>query len=282
MKKAGIVICLVGLIIAYNIYISYYSVDVTSYEIASDKIKNDVKIVMIGDVHDFHCKVKDKVIDKIRETEPDLILCVGDIIDDHSSSDEDTLAFLSQLTGITEVYMSPGNHEMSFYQGHRGDLRKIEEIGVHLLDQAYEDIQVNDNMLRIGGIYDYAFDLNTGKITQEAMHNNSAYRFLNEATSTDAFLLMMAHRPDSFIFGQGCQWPIDLVLSAHLHGGQVILPLVGGIYAPDQGWFPKVDYGQYEMGNMTMIVTRGISSSDEKFPRFNNPCEIVQITLTSR
>ena len=51
------------------------------------------------------------------------------------------------------------------------------------------------------------------------------------------------------------------------------------IYTPELGWFPEVDYGQYKLKDMDMIVTRGISSSNELFPRFNNPPEIVSITL---
>ena len=59
----------------------------------------------------------------------------------------------------------------------------------------------------------------------------------------------------------------------------MILPYVGGLYAPELGWFPEVDYGHYRLKDMDMIVTRGMSSSNELFPRFNNPPEIVSITL---
>ena len=90
---------------------------------------------------------------------------------------------------------------------------------------------------------------------------------------------MMAHRPDSFVFLDDNPWDIDLVVSGHLHGGQVILPLLGGLWAPDQGFFPEYDYGKFDLNGTDIIITTGLGSSDEKLPRFNNPPEIAVIDL---
>ena len=111
------------------------------------------------------------------------------------------------------------------------------------------------------------------------MNNSSTYQFLTDMADTSLFKIMMAHRPDSFMYNDAYLWDIDLVLSAHTHGGQVILPFIGGLYAPEQGWFPSIDYGQYHKDHMTLIVTRGISSSQEILPRCNNKGEIVYIKL---
>lgn len=280
MKK--IVIMIFVFICVYCVYVSYYHIDVTQYEMKSHKIIDDVNIVMIGDVHDEHCLVKEEVVNHINELNPDIILCVGDMIDDQSINDEKTLSFLSELVQISDVYMSLGNHEISFYKGHMEDLKRIEDIGVYLLEEDYQDIEINGNMIRLGGMYDYAFGMNKGEITEEDMNNHATYQFLNDYTNTSLFKLMMAHRPDSFIFGEATQWDIDLVVSAHVHGGQVILPFIGGLYAPEQGWFPQYDYGQFYENNTTLLITRGVSSSREYFPRFNNPCEIIQLKLTKK
>lgn len=269
-----------SLIIGYFIYISYYKIEVADYDISSAKIKNDVNIVMIADVHDYHCKVKDQIIDRIQQLKPDIILCVGDIIDNRSSDDKSTIEFLESLTKITEVYFSLGNHELE-YPNSKQLIENIKNIGVKVLDKEYQDIEVNGNMIRIGGMYDYAFSQETGDIDQETMKSD-VNNFLTEMKQTASFQLMMAHRPDSFIFGKAYKWDLDLVVSGHYHGGQVILPYVGGLYAPELGWFPEVDYGHYKLKDMDMIVTRGISSSNETFPRFNNPLEIVSITLKAK
>lgn len=285
MKKSiiyilTIIVIFLSLIISYFIYISYFKVEVTDYEISSAKINNNVNIVMIADVHDQHCKVKNEIIDRIQQLKPDIILCVGDIIDNNSLDDKSTIEFLESLTEIADVYFSLGNHELEYPES-KQLIENINNIGIKVLDKEYQDIEVNGNMIRIGGMYDYAFSQETGDIDQETMKSD-VYNYLTEMKQTPSFQLMMAHRPDSFIFGKAYKWDFDLVVSGHYHGGQVILPYVGGLYAPELGWFPEVDYGHYKLKDMDMIVTRGISSSNETFPRFNNPPEIVSITLKAK
>lgn len=277
IKTIMILMVCLCLVTSYFIYISYYKVKVTNYEISSVKINNNINIIMIADVHDQHCKVKNQIIDKIEQLNPDIILCVGDIIDNESESGKNTIEFLDLLTEIADVYFSLGNHEFE-YPDSKQLIEDIKNTGATVLDKEYQDIEINGNTIRIGGMYDYAFSQETGDIDHETMKSD-VYSFLAEMKQTSSFQLMMAHRPDSFIFGNAYKWDFDLVVSGHYHGGQVILPYAGGLYAPELGWFPEVDYGHYRLKNMDMIVTRGISSSNELFPRFNNPPEIVSITL---
>jgi len=233
---------------------------------------------MIADVHDYHCHIKDKVINKINGLKPDIILCAGDIIDNQTSDDKDIIQFLKSLTQITDVYMSIGNHEKENIKGDQF-IQDVKDLGIKVLNKEFVDLNINGNQIRIGGLYDYAFSTNDGNITRTSMHNSQTYQFLNTMTNTSSFQIMMSHRPDSFIYGNAYKWNIDLIVSGHVHGGQVILPFIGGLYAPEQGWFPKYDFGEYSLENSKLIITRGISSSGELLPRWNNPPEIVSITL---
>lgn len=263
----------------YLVYESYYTIDVTQYTMKSDKIHSPVNIVMIADVHDNHTKIKKQVINKIKKLKPDLIMCVGDTIDNESKSDQSTLDFLHSLVGIAPVYMSYGNHELEYYSHHAFQIENIKSTGVHFLDESYEDITVKGNSIRVGGLYDYAFSNEDGGISKKSMHNNHVYRYLSTFNKTDSYRIMLCHRPDTFIYADAYMWNVGLILSGHVHGGQIILPNGKGLYAPEQGWFPKYDYGLYRLGINNMIITRGVSSSGEAMPRMNNPAEIVQITL---
>lgn len=69
---------------------------------------------------------------------------------------------------------------------------------------------------------------------------------------------------------------VDLVISGHAHGGQIAIGKQG-LYAPGQGIFPKYSRGLY---HGRMIVSAG-AGNPCRMPRWNNPCEVLIITLTS-
>ena len=105
-------------------------------------------------------------------------------------------------------------------------------------------------------------------------------QLLTSFCDTSSLKIMMAHRPDSFVFGDvSSVYDIDLVVSGHDHGGQVVVPFLGGLYGGDQGWFPKYIHGLYQKDLERIFVTSGLSSQKELLPRFNNLPEIAMITI---
>ena len=70
---------------------------------------------------------------------------------------------------------------------------------------------------------------------------------------------------------------IDLTVSGHAHGGQWRF-LGRGVYAPDQGLFPKYTSGLHEN---RLVISRGVANSVPLVPRFFNPCEVVTVTVES-
>ena len=90
------------------------------------------------------------------------------------------------------------------------------------------------------------------------------------------YTILLSHRPE--LFDLYCEAGTDLVLSGHAHGGQVRIPFVGGLVAPNQGLFPEYTEGLYEKDGIKMIVSRGLGNSIIPL-RVNDPPELVLITL---
>ena len=98
-------------------------------------------------------------------------------------------------------------------------------------------------------------------------------------SAEDVYRILLSHRPELFELYE--KYDMDLVLSGHAHGGQFRLPVVGGILAPHQGFFPKYDAGLYVENDTNMIVSRGIGNSLFPF-RLNNPPEVILIELKTK
>ena len=283
---AGIVLAAViaiAVFIKVEIYISYNSLETEEYTISSDRINSEVKLALISDLHDHTFGEKnEELVQMLKEQEPDLILMAGDMINDISKDSHVAVELIEQVKDIAPVYYSLGNQEEDYIGRGTSDLlNELKDAGAIVLDESYQDIQVNGNAIRLGGMYDYAFALDGNNTTKKKNMRPSLYQFLTDFQDTDSYRLMMAHRPDSFIFGDAAKtWEIDLVVSGHNHGGQVILPFLGGIYGGDQGWFPKYVDGVHHFKKVkNMVITRGLGSGEEKLPRFNNKPEVVIIHL---
>ena len=91
--------------------------------------------------------------------------------------------------------------------------------------------------------------------------------FLWDFENTDRYKILLSHLPIAWLKNDALEeWNVDCVFSGHLHGGQVILPGIGGVYAPDMGWFPG------------RLKSAGLGNT-EVIPRFNNIPEIVCVDL---
>lgn len=262
-----------------SIWISYYWLTVSCFTVASEKITSSFRIVFVSDLHNHQFgSGNEKLVQKIREQSPDLILLDGDMINGDSENADIVLNLIPSLKEIAPVYYSLGNHEYEYIEaGHEELWEQLENAGAMVLNHRIEDVEINGNLIRLGGLYEYGFETSM----QSEKDSREAVSYLEKYVDTDRYLIMCAHRPESFYpWDYADTWGIDLVLSGHLHGGQVILPGVGGLYNPLDGFFPKFDYGQYQLGDSDMIITRGLSSDPKVLPRFNNPPEIAVVDVT--
>lgn len=282
MKKVIKVLFLVLLILILlcliDIWISYNWLTVSNFTVTSSKISEPFRIVLISDLHNHEFGSSNaKLVERIQEQSPDLVIIDGDMINGNSENDNVAVEVVRALSETAPVYYSLGNHEYDYIDaGHEELTEDLEEAGAVVLNYQSLDAEVNGNPIRLGGLYEYGFETSM----QSEKENERAVSYLEEYADTDRYLIMCAHRPESFYpWDYADTWGIDLVLSGHLHGGQVIIPGLGGLYNSLDGFFAEYDYGQYKLGGSDMIITRGLGSNPKILPRFNNPPEIAVVDV---
>lgn len=266
-KVFKILLIIVLLTTCYLIWENNHIV-VTNYTNQSSKLPESFdgfRIAQISDLHNARFgKDNRRLLEKLKGTEPDIIVLTGDLIDSRRTNTEIALSFVKEASSIAPTYYVPGNHESriedidSFYAD-------LQSAGVILLLDDHCFIEKGTDMICISGLIDPAF-----KTEEEWTHT------LNKSVpDKNLYTVLLSHRPELFE-----DYHADLVLAGHAHGGQVRIPYIGGLFAPAQGFLPQYDSGSYVKDTTTMVVSRGIGNS--LFPaRVNNPPEIVVIELKS-
>ena len=236
---------------------------------------NGFKITQVSDLHNtYFGKNHKNLLSKIKNTNPDIIVVTGDIIDRRRYHPEVAIEFLQQAIQVAPVYYVTGNHEAWSHKF--GELEpQIIGCKVKLLNNEKEAIQKGAQTLEIVGFSDPGF-LTCGH--RQPTNTSVMQAYLKTLQDNDNFKVMLCHRPE--LFEIYAKYNVDLTLTGHAHGGQVRLPFIGGLYSPSQGVFPKYTKGEYKIGNSSMIVSRGLGNSRMPIRLFNRP-EIVSITLKS-
>ena len=260
-----------------DLYLSNYFLVCTEYIVRTSNINSKIRIIQLTDLHNSTFgKENERLIRKVEEQNPDLICITGDLLNMEEENVDIATNLISKLSSNYPVYVSLGNHELGYKYAETEDLiDKFEDAGAYVLDFDYKDININGENIRIGGLYGY--DLPE---TNEVSRDNEA-EFLSNFQNTKDYKLLLTHMPYGWYqAGSLDYWDIDLVLTGHTHGGQVRIPFLGGLYAPDIGWFPGREMGLYYSEDMerVMVLSRGLGST-EYIPRFNNIPEIVVVDV---
>ena len=252
------------------------ALEVNEYQITSDKIPEAFSGFRIAQVSDLHnaefgeCNCK--LIGLLSQTDPDMIVLTGDLIDSRQTDIEIALEFAEQAMQISPVYFISGNHEARMRE--YDDLKMgLVDAGVVVLENQQVQITKEGEHITLIGVDDPSFRTDYLFGDAESVIKQATADLQNE---TDSFTILLSHRPE--LFDTYVDSGVDLVFSGHAHGGQFRIPLVGGLVAPNQGFFPKYDAGQFNRENTTMIVSRGVGNSIIPV-RFNNRPEIIVVSL---
>lgn len=269
---ALIILALIAAAAAFLIKDSREDLEISRYEVASQKLPESFdgfKIVQLSDLHGAEFGEDGmELVDKVGSLEPDMIALTGDFV-----TDEGDLAAVEKLAArlvkLCPVYFISGNHE--FGSGLAVKVRNIlERAGVKYLSNEYLTISRGEDEILLGGVEDplaYADMLSPDELAQK----------MNDA-APDAFKILLGHR--NYWMTEYPELPVDLIFCGHAHGGLIRIPGVGGLIGTDRRLFPDFDAGEYNNGRYTLIVSRGLGNS-VPIPRIFNRPEIVCVELSS-
>ncbi|MDE6529659.1 MAG: metallophosphoesterase [Lachnospiraceae bacterium] len=261
-----------GIIVALLCFFYYENrhLVVTEFTYVNESAENfpdGYRIVQISDLHNaVFGRNQRALMDRITELAPDMVVITGDIVDSNHTDIDVAIDLVVQLVGLCPVYYVTGNHEYWLDEGDRRRLfEEMEQAGAILLFN--EAVTVNAS----GGTFDLI------GLDDKSLADDTLKALLSECNS-ETLNIVLAHEPQ-YIENYAVA-DADLVLCGHAHGGQFILPLIGPVVAPDQGFFPQYTSGAYRMEDTTMFVSRGLGNSIIPVRLFNDP-EVVCIDLAA-
>ena len=243
-----------------------FTLTTTKVTLTSGKVKNDITIVQLTDLHGARFGPDNAALIRlIEKQEPDLIACTGDMASAGDEKGRQTaLSLLSRLAEDYPAYFVNGEHDHT-----PAFLDSLREAGVHVLDYTTETVTVGDTTLRLYGA--------------TSLYYSPTYDLTNEFTlDEEHYTILLAHIPNREKFAA---FGTDLALCGDTHGGQVRLPFIGPVY--HQGaWFPRLlsdgapldDKGLFTEGDFRLFISSGLGNFPIPLRICNRP-EIAVIRL---
>lgn len=255
---------------------------VTHYNLESPKLSDNMKAVVLSDLHNCsYGKNNEKLLQAIEKEQPDVILVAGDILVGASDEPTDVAEdFMREVRKIAPVYYGNGNHEQrmkeqpeEYGKTYKVYKKSIVKSGVTLLENETEAITWGDDKVNIRGLeipLPCYKKLSKEKLSQKQIENRIG------KADKESFEILIAHNP--VYAEQYAKWGADLILSGHLHGGIVRVPFWRGVISPQIRLFPKYSGGHYEVGQSDLIVSRGLGMHTIPIRLFNE-AEVVVLNI---
>lgn len=212
---------------------------------------------------------------------------------------EAAIDFMKNLRMIAPTFFSYGNHELAFSQDIVRALReKLENTGVVVLDGTshIENVKIRklpDDKLRdesrrnddtasrnvevlLTGFPERLLMVEgrnrtkkNSDVDQDVLKSAVEEIKQKRSESQCDISILLAHEPQFIEEYSSASY--DYIFSGHAHGGQIRLPILGGLFSPGQGILPKYTSGVHNAGNGKMIISRGLGNSSFPIRVFNRP-----------
>ena len=268
------IIIAIAMIMGAFCYYQNNKIVITNLKVKS-RINKSLRIAQISDLHSKEFGRNNNTLYKvIMEQEPDIIVATGDLIDSNMKRINAIIEFCSRLNKRVPVYYILGNNEMRC-SGVNEIVEKLKQKNINVLENEIATIKIKDNIINILGLVEKRVD--KGEMFYSKI--NSRYEIENvdslfrKLENLIGIKIVLSHYPENYEYVGGysySKYNFDIMFSGHAHGGQFILPGLGGLFAPGKGLFPKYYKGIYGKKNK-LVVSRGLGNSGFPLRLFNRP-----------
>ena len=218
------------------------------------------RIAVISDLHGKEFgQDNEKLIDYVRDLEPDLIAVTGDLIHDPAQMTM-VKSVAKGLASIAPSYYVTGNHEWAAKVVPELE-ELLEECGIHVLSNEYVMLTEGGDQIALVGAEDsngYADQITVGELADQVRREQG-----------DVYTILLSHRNNHYEQYQEAR--VDLTLSGHAHGGLIRLPGTDGLIGPKRELWPQYTAGLYDLSYGQMVVSRGLGNQFPCFRLFNRP-----------
>lgn len=255
-----------------------------TYELSSDKLYGTHRFVLLADLHNTeHGPENADLIRAVRDLDPELILCPGDMILGRAEEPyRATIPFLREAASIAPTFLSNGNHETrlrlrpALYEAWEMELAAA---GVTVLNNASAKVTLGRDQAEIYGLE--IDETKYRKFRRPNLHADELDAHLPDLmrnrTERGTYRILLAHNP-AFAERYAAA-SADLVVSGHYHGGMIRTGSDRALFSP-YGWIlPKYGYGHIRLADTEIVVTSGLGDHTIPF-RLRNPMEIVNLEIT--
>ena len=265
-----IVMKLIGILalgVSLKVWIDTNVFKVQGVQFETEKLprQESLRIVQITDVHNKKSlRIHERVIGKVRELAPDMIVLTGDLVDRKTRNFSAVFSFIDGLAQTdVPLFFVTGNHEWTNPKRAKL-LTGLRKRGVTIFSNESFEIKRNKSVINLVGIEDSA-------TKHEDLYE--AFSGLKE----EYYTILLSHSP--YVIKRYPFLPADLVVSGHTHGGQVRFPFIGAAISPGGGIFPELDKGVFEWGeNRQVYIDSGLGTSMAPI-RFMNQSQISLIYI---
>lgn len=237
------------------------------------------KLVFISDLHGRkYGKDNEKLLRALKYYSPDVIILGGDmLIGSDPSPNVEITNFLRELPKIAKTYYSFGNHEVRQRDRFPDEFEKyisnVKHYGIEVISGKNTVLENFPDFSLCGLELPEFYYKRIGKKFPINLYVQQNY----ERPDSEKYNILLSHDPS--FFPQLKDMGYDLVLSGHVHGGIVRIPILGGVVSPRLELFPKYDRGRFTEENSEMIISAG--TGNHHMPvRINNLPEILILEFT--